>query len=157
MGFFGSFVFDGRSWTPQEPGTAPTSDIVGPWLHVDIHDSDIATVTYRPTGPGSGVAYLGYSPRTYFDDPDASAPTDVAREAAGLAAWWADQRGGATDVERNAKAATLIGYLAEDQDPTDIDLDEEDDDLDDADILVEGKAAQLLIALDLPVPDDLLP
>jgi hypothetical protein len=26
---------------------------------VDIHDSDITTVTYRPTRRGSGVAYLG--------------------------------------------------------------------------------------------------
>lgn len=157
MGFFGSFVFDGRSWVPQERATASTSDIVGRCLRVDIHDSDIAIVTYRPTGPGSGIAYLGDTPRTYFGDPDASAPTDVAREAAGLAAWWADQRGGATDIERNAKAATLIAYLAEDQDPADIDLDEDDGDLDDADIFVEGKAVQLLIALDLPVPDELLP
>ncbi len=58
-----------------------------PWLLVDIHDSDIATIAYRPTGSGSGVAYLGVTPRTYFEDPGASAPSDVAREAGGLVEW----------------------------------------------------------------------
>jgi len=24
--------------------------------------------TYQPAGPGSGIAYLGHTPRTYFDD-----------------------------------------------------------------------------------------
>jgi len=157
MGLFGAFVFDGRSWRPQVPGTTPTRDTTGRSLCVDIHDSDIATITYRPTGPGSGVAYLGATPRTYFDDPDASAPTDLAREAAGLAGWWADQRGGATDAERNAQAAKLIDYLAEDGGPAEVDLDEDDEDLDDADVFVEAKAAQFLAALDLPVPDELLP
>jgi hypothetical protein len=52
-----------------------------PWLVVDIHDSYVATIAYRPAGSGSGVAYLGVTPRTYFEDPDASAPTDVVREA----------------------------------------------------------------------------
>jgi hypothetical protein len=66
MGFFGAFMFDGRSWTPQEPGTTPTSDVAGRWLCMDIHDSDIATIAYRPTGPGSGVAYLGETPRTLW-------------------------------------------------------------------------------------------
>lgn len=109
MGFFGAYLFDGHRWTAHQPAEQPT--IAEPWLLVDIHDSDIATVTYRPVGPGSGVAYLGHTPRTYFENPDASAPTDVAREAAGLGAWWAQQRGGASDTERSAKEAGLTAYL----------------------------------------------
>jgi hypothetical protein len=117
--------------------------------------SDIATLTYRPPGPGSGTAYLGHTPRTYFENPDASAPTDVAREAAGLGSWWAQRHGGAGDTERTAKEAELAAYLAADRDPADIDLDDEDDDLDDAEIFVEVKTARFLAALDLPVPGDL--
>ena len=154
MGFFGTYLFDGHQWTAHQPAEQPT--IPEPWLLVDIHDSDIATLIYRPAGPGRGVAYLGDTPRTYFKNPDASAPTDVAREAAGLGAWWVQQHGGASDTERSAKEAELAAYLAEDLDPTDIDLDDEDDnDLDDAEIFVEVKTARFLAALDLPVPDDL--
>ncbi|GAA2362344.1 hypothetical protein [Dactylosporangium salmoneum] len=53
MGYFGAFLFDGQSWTEADAGECaePDADL---WLHVDIHDSDIATITYRPTGPGVG-------------------------------------------------------------------------------------------------------
>lgn len=154
MGFFGTYLFDGHRWAAHPPAEQPTN--AEPWLLVDIHDSDIATLTYRPPGPGSGVAYLGDTPRTYFENPDASAPTDVAREAAGLGAWWAQQHGGASDIERRAKEAELAAYLAEDLDPADMDLDDaDDDDLDDAEIFVEVKTARFLAALDLPVPDAL--
>ncbi|MDG4750289.1 hypothetical protein O7630_05015 [Micromonospora sp. WMMD718] len=157
MGFFGTYLFNGHRWTAHHPAEQPT--IPEPWLLVDIHDSDIATITYRPPGPGSGVAYLGDTPRTYFENPDASAPTDAAREAAGLGAWWAHQHGRAGGTEREAKEADLAVYLAEDLDPADIDLDHDDDEddegLDDAEIFVEVKTARFLAALDLPVPDDL--
>jgi hypothetical protein len=127
-----------------------------PWFVVDIHDSDIATVVYRPAGPGSGVAYLGHTPRTYFEDPGASAPTDTAREAAGLGFWWAQLHAGADDTNRRAKEAELVVYLAEDLDPAEVDLDDEDsDELDDADVFVEIKTARLLSALDLPLPNEL--
>lgn len=139
----------GRHTTPPKQPTIPE-----PWLLVDIHDSDIATITYRPPGPGSGVAYLGDTPRTYFENPDASAPTDAAREAAGLGAWWAHQHGRTSGTEREAKEAELAAYLAEDLNPADIDHDD-DDDPDDAEVFVEVKTARFLAALDLPVPDDL--
>ena len=63
-----------------------------PWLSVDIYDSDFATVRYEPPGPGSGTAYLGNTPRTYFGNESASASTDVLREADGLASWLAQQQ-----------------------------------------------------------------
>jgi hypothetical protein len=77
-----------RSWasSARTPSTdnagcrmTPTSRQPSPsLLLIDIHGSDITTITYQPTGSGSGVAYLGVTPRTYFEDPWASAPTDDA-------------------------------------------------------------------------------
>jgi hypothetical protein len=154
VGFFGTYLYDGSRWTLHQPDAPPT--VAEPWLVVDIYDSDITTLVYRPAGPGSGLAYLGDTPRTYFEDPGASAPTDVAREAAGLAFWWAQLRGGASEAERPAKEAELAAYLAEDRDPAEIDLDdEEDNEIDDADIFVEVKTARFLAAIDLPLPDEL--
>jgi hypothetical protein len=155
MGFFGTYHFDGHRWIPRPGDTLSTGP--EPWLLVDIHDSDIATILYRPTGSGSGVAYLGFTPRTYFEDPDASAPTDVTREAEGLAEWWARYRGIADEAERRAKAAELVTYIATDSDSAELDPDEDDDaeDLDDADIFVEAKTARFLAALDLPPVNEL--
>jgi hypothetical protein len=153
MGFFGTYHFDGHSWMPHYSDKLP--DGPEPWLLVDIYDSDIATIAYRPTGSGSGVAYLGVTPRTYFEDEDASTPTDVAREAAGLAEWWAHYRGVADDTERGAKAVELVTYIAADTNPDELDSDKNDDegageDLDDADVFVEAKTARFLAVLDLP-------
>ncbi|WP_432977199.1 hypothetical protein [Dactylosporangium sp. CA-233914] len=150
MGYFGAFLFDGQSWMDAESGNIVAADAEY-WLHVDIHDSDIATITYSPAGPGSGVAYLGFTPRTYFEDPNASLPTDTHREAAGLAAWWARVQVGATDADRDAKMASLRPYLAEDLGAEDDDPDdEEEEERDDADIFVEIKTDRFLVTLGLP-------
>jgi hypothetical protein len=152
MGFFGTFVFDGSAWL-TEPGAEKR--IGEPSLLVDIHDSDIATIVYRPAGAGSGVAYLGFTPRSYFEDDAASAPTDVAREAAGLTAWWR-LRASVSDAEAAAKEQELAGYLAEDIAPDeDIDAAEIGAELDDAEVFVEVKTARFLAALGLPLPEDL--
>ncbi|GAA5014810.1 hypothetical protein [Actinopolymorpha pittospori] len=152
MGFFGTYAYDGSRWVAGQ-----SQPVAEPWLQLDIHDSDITTVRYRPVGSGTGVAYLGTTPRTYFEDQIASAPTDVAREAAGLANWWAQLRGGVNEVERSDKEAELAGYLAYDEDPAEIDLDEDEDvdQLDDAEIFVEVKTARFLETLGLPLPEDL--
>lgn len=155
MGFFGSYVFAGTGWTPVPD--EHVLDFAEPWLSVDIHDSDITTVEYRPTGPGSGVAYLGETPRTYFEDETASAPTDVALEAAGLASWWALSRG-RDGAARAAKERELAAYLAEDTEPPALDDDDQPVDgapTDDGDVFVEVKTARFLTAMDLPLPDDL--
>jgi hypothetical protein len=162
MGFFGTFLYDGSGWTDAQPSHDPGDAHPGAWLLVDIHDSDITTLTYAPAGPGTGVAYVGVTPRTYFEDDSASRPTDVVREAAGLATWWAARRpGGAPHDALLAKEAELLGYLAQDVDPEDDDLDDGDetdvDALDDADVFVEIKTARLLTALDLPLPTELAP
>lgn len=157
MGFFGTYAFDGTRWTAQQDQRLP--QLAAGWLWIDIHDSDFTTVVYSPAGPGSGIAYLGDTPRSYFEDDQASDPTDVTREAAGLAAWWARRQPNVSDAQRTAKQQELATYLAED-----IDLDayyasggveEDSDERDDGEIFVEIKTVRFLTALDLPLPDDL--
>jgi hypothetical protein len=168
MGFFGTYLYDGtrRSWQPALPAINEVGqtvrgeqlpDLAEPWLLVDIHDSDITTVTYRPTGRGTGTAYLGITPRTYFNKEQASAPTDVASEASGLADWWLQVSDGGSEADREAKEIELRTYLAQDLDPNDVDLDDDEDpdDLDDGEIFVEVKTGRFLAALNLPLPVEL--
>jgi hypothetical protein len=169
MGFFGGYIFDGRDWLEFEPSSGSAPAVGSPWLKVVIFDSDIADISYHPAGPGTGVAYLGYTPRVYFEDENASSPTDVEREAAGLAAWVAAYQGGGDET---ALQDLIAPFLAsdEDEDEDDVERDEEDDDAwaadeeepdedsdsdDDAEAVVEVKLARLLAAIGLPVPDDL--
>jgi hypothetical protein len=151
MGFFGTYAYENGSWTTLSEGELPP--LTEPWLWIDVHDSDITSVVYAPPGPGTGVAYLGLTPRTYFENPGASDPTDVAREAAGLAAWWALHNSG--DVA--AKEAEVRGYLAQDEDPDGFEWDEGEDvgAIDDAEVFVEVKTVQFLTAMGLPVPCEL--
>lgn len=82
MGLFKTSVFASGSWTDEE-----TTD----WqLRVAVHDSDIATVDYRPTGGATGRFYFGFQPRHYFADPAASEPIDLQQEAAGFCLWAAN-------------------------------------------------------------------
>ncbi|SFB54724.1 hypothetical protein SAMN05216266_11870 [Amycolatopsis marina] len=154
MGFFGAYVFDKAGWRPHRPGQKP--DVAGPWLTVDIYDSDFTTVTYSPTGPGSGVAYLGFTPRDYFEEEDASQPTDVAREAAGLAFWWTQVKGDTSESERAEKERLFATYLADDEevDPAVL-TDDAIGQFEDDEIFVEVRTARFLDALNLPVPEDL--
>lgn len=146
MGFFGTYQFNGTVWSEADPN-GPAS--VEPVLWVDIHDSDFTMVRYAPAGPGSGVAYLGMTPRIYFDSDDASAPTDVDREARGLVAWWASLHADASDADKQAKQLEIAAFLAGDEDPSD------EDPADDADVFVEIKTARFLAAMGLPLPQDL--
>ena len=115
MGFFGGYVFDGSTWRGFDPSSGRWPDIAAPWLSVYVHDSDIATVRYEPGGPGSGIAYLGRTPRVYFGDESASAPADVLREAEGLASWLASQGKGDEEELRDLIASFLAGDTPEQQ------------------------------------------
>lgn len=174
MGFFGTYILTGDIWS-RAPELAPeavprwVSAGEAPWLYMEIHDSDLTILRYEPAGPGSGIAYLGYTPRTYFEDDDASEPTDVDAEAAGLAAWLALRPGAPAGVD----ASVIKPYLAEDLGPPDAapcdaapcdsagfdEAEEFDDDIDtdidEGEIFVEIKTARLLRQLGLPLPDDL--
>jgi hypothetical protein len=69
MGFTGAYLYAGGAWTTLDPEKDLTPTLAEPWMYIHIFDSDIATVRYEPHGAGAGVAYLGSTPRHYFDDP----------------------------------------------------------------------------------------
>ncbi len=145
MGLFATWLYaDG--WAHASPGAEPHAS--EPWLWLSIHDSDFVTVRYSPRGNGTGTAYLGFTPRTYWEDDEASDPTDTEREALGLAQWWATRQVASVDVP--AKAAELRAFLAEDLagDGIEADLSEED-------IFVERRAERFLSVLGVPLPPDL--
>src|SRR5215217_3583896 len=70
-----------------------------PFLLIDVHDSDIATVDYRAADASGGRFYLGYEPRVYFEEPAAGAPVDTSVEAEGFARWLHDAEGRDVDPE----------------------------------------------------------
>jgi hypothetical protein len=125
VGYFGTFIYRDGEW--RDHGGSEHE------LIVDIHDSDIATVAYRPAPPGLGRFYLGYQPRDYFADPDASAPVDVPAEVDGFVGWARQTLG------RAPAADDVRKLVAEDGGPP------EDD-------FVEDAAAQLIGLLGLPLP-----
>ncbi len=147
MGFFGTYQFDGQTWAESDPDAGPVGS--GPWLWLDIRDSDFATVRYAPAGIGTGIAFLNFTPRVYFEDDTASSPTDVERESHGLAEWWSGRNPAGPEEAQAAKRAQIADLLASDEDA-------DTEPQDDGDIFAEIKAVQLIRALELPLPDDLL-
>ena len=77
MGLFGKFAYSDGRWRTGGPTAVP-------FLLLDVHDGDIATVDYRSADASGGRFHLGYEPRVYFDEPDAAAPVDAATEAEGI-------------------------------------------------------------------------
>ncbi|MDC5696682.1 hypothetical protein OO014_05390 [Intrasporangium calvum] len=96
MGLFLNAAFDGTSWTESDEVQEPSS--LGNGLTVSVHDSDIVWVSYAPSGPGEGVAWLHLTARACFGD-DSIPPTDPDREAAGLTEWLASNWDPAGEVD----------------------------------------------------------
>ncbi len=126
MGYFGTFIYRDGEWRDHGGGTTE--------LVVDIHDSDIATVDYRPAPPGLGRFYLGIQPRDYFADPDASRPLDIPAEVDGFIGWAERTLGRAPYPE------DIRELVAEDG------IEEPEDDF------VEDTVARLIRLLGLPLP-----
>jgi hypothetical protein len=147
VGFFGTYLYESGRWSERDSAREATE----PWLFLNIYDSDIATIMYRPCGPGTGITFLGHTPRKYFDDPEASLPTDTVLESAGLAVWWASHRDLDDDLERAAKQTEIASYLASDAD-WDLAWPRDDEDID---CPVEVTVGRFLEALGLAVPEDL--
>jgi len=80
MGYFGKLSYSEGRWRTGGPTAVP-------FLLIDVHDSDIATLDYRAADATGGRFFLGYEPRVYFDEPDAAPPVDVHAEAEGFARW----------------------------------------------------------------------
>ncbi len=108
-------------------------------------------IRFEPSSPGTGTAFLGMTPRDYFDEPDASAPTDTNLEAEGLAAWARTAETGATPDPRSIQDILAADEL-DDADTQDCD---EPPPLADDEIFVEDKCLRFLVILGLPRPPDL--
>jgi hypothetical protein len=106
-GFFGRYVFDGRTWHNADPEADQAPDIGALWLSVDIHDSDFATVRYKPSGPGSGTAYLGKARPgpTLARSRLRRGPTRRAK----LTAWYPDWLSSAVSMTRGGIVSTELG------------------------------------------------
>lgn len=131
MGLFGRFTYSHGEWHAGDPESEP-------YLAVDIHDSDIATVDYRPADRATGRFYLGFEPRLYFDDESANDPIETAEEAQAFAHWVRRVTGREVD-------AGAIQRLMAKGDP-----DEEPEDE-----FVEDTVQRLLALAGLPVPEEL--
>ena len=83
MGLFTTLAYSDGRWTRGRPTAVP-------FLLVDVHDGDVATVDYRFADASGGRFYLGWEPRIYFEQPDAASPIDVGAEATGFARWARD-------------------------------------------------------------------
>jgi hypothetical protein len=128
MGLFGTFSYSEGRWDRGRPTAVP-------FLLVDVHDSDVATIDYRSTDASGGRFYLGYEPRFYFDEPGAGAPVDTTAEAEGFAAWVREAAG------REIDPADVQPLLAspDGEPPTDD--------------VVEETVERLLAVAGLPTPD----
>jgi hypothetical protein len=80
VGLFATLAYSDGRWHRGRPTAVP-------FLLVDVHDSDLATVDYRLADASGGRFFLGYEPRVYFEQPDADLPVDTGAEAEGFARW----------------------------------------------------------------------
>ena len=80
---FGTWAYSEGRWSAGGPTAVP-------FLLVDVHDGDVATVDYRFADASGGRFFLGWEPRIYFEQPDAADPVDVGTEATGFARWARD-------------------------------------------------------------------
>ena len=90
MGFFGKLAYSAGRWSTGRPTAVP-------FLLLDVHDSDVATVDYRAADATGGRFFLGYEPRIYFEEPDAAAPVDTRAESEGFARWALETAGTTVD------------------------------------------------------------
>lgn len=128
MGYFGRLAFSDGTWTTGRPTAVP-------FLLVDVHDSDIATVDYRASDATGGRFFLGYEPRFYFDERDAADPVDTSAEAVGFARWAREVTG--SDVDPSDVRALMA---APDGTPP-------------PDEVVEDTVDRLMRLVGLPLPD----
>ncbi len=80
VGYSGKLAYSDGRWTSGRPTGVP-------FLLVDVHDSDFATIDYRAADASGGRFHLGHEPRIYFEEPGAGAPVDTRAEAEGFAVW----------------------------------------------------------------------
>jgi hypothetical protein len=128
VGYFGKLAYSVGRWSTGGPTAVP-------FLLLDIHDSDIATVDYRAADASGGRFFLGYEPRIYFEEPGVADPVDTHAEAEGFARWVLDAEGRAVDPDEVQRLmASPSGAPPEDE-------------------VVEQTVERLLTLAGLPLPD----
>lgn len=128
MGNFETSVYTAGSWSGNEAADN--------WqLRISVHDSDIATIDYRPHEGASGRFYLGFQPRDYFENPDASEPMDLVTESESFSAWATEVAGVIVPAEE------LRAFMA-------VEAVEEPEDT-----FVEDAVVRLLRRLNIPLPE----
>lgn len=106
-----------------------------PFLLLDVHDSDVATIDYRSADATGGRLFLGYEPRFYFDESEAADAVDTGAEAEGFARWLRVAEGRDVDpAEVRQLMASPVGAPPEDD-------------------VVEDTVERLLTLAGLPRPD----
>jgi hypothetical protein len=109
VGHFGKYAYSAGRWSTDGPTAVP-------FLMIDIHDGDIATVDYRAADASGGRFFLGYEPRFYFDEPGAGSPVDTRAESEGFAGWVRDAEGRDVDpAELQPLMASPDGAPPEDE------------------------------------------
>ena len=127
MGIFETSVYSAGSWSRDEESDD--------WLlRISVHDSDIATIDYRSHEGASGRFYLGFQPRDYFENPDASEPVDLVAVSNSFSAWASAVVGTAVPPEE------LKAFMASEA------VEEPDD------IFVEDAVVRLLERLGISLP-----
>ncbi len=124
---FCDLSWSGSAWSDGEDAGAP--------LTIRIHDSDIATVMFRPAPGADGLFHMGVEPGDYFEDP--SIPTvDVPKEAGAFVIWAQDVLKQPLTVEQ---IEPLMARKGEDPEAD----------------FVEESVVELIELLGLPTPDEL--
>lgn len=136
VGHFGKYAYSAGRWSTGGPTAVP-------FLLIDVHDSDLATVDYRAADASGGRFFLGCEPRFYFEESDAAEPVDTVAESVGFARWVKDA------TEQDVDPADVAELMA----PTDAAPVRDDD------VVVEDTVVRLLTLaglprLDWPTDDD---
>lgn len=127
MGIFETSVYKAGSWSGNEESNE--------WLlRISVHDSDIATIDYRSDDGPSGRFYLGFQPRDYFDNPEASEPVDLVAVSNSFSSW------ASSEVSTAVSPEELRTFMASEavEEP--------------GDIFVEDTLVRLLERLGIPLP-----
>lgn len=83
MGMFPTSTHADHRWLAEEDPIQRDGAPSGPSVSATVHDSGFATLRYEPAAPAGCLAYLGFQPRDYFDDPSASDDEALSRELLG--------------------------------------------------------------------------
>ena len=98
VGLFGKFAYSAGRWSTDGPTAVP-------FLLLDVHDGDVATVDYRAADASGGRFFLGYEPRFYFDEPDAGRPGRHRGRGRRASPRWAREAGGRRRSSRPTSSA----------------------------------------------------